>query len=329
MSQVEEKEKVETPEEQPADETPAQEGVLYATEQLTEEPSDEPEEQETPTEEETESAGESEEPEPEEGEEEEQVATALEDFDFGGKDFQDLTVNVKVDHETKAVSLGEVVKSYQIAGAGEKRLAEANALKDQIKDERQQQAKVWQERLATADQREDLIAEGKYLDRIQAQLDQSELKTKDPASYSVRMAEIDRARLALKDKIGQVEAQIAESFNSQNERLNQELSEKVREETEKLIGAIPELAKKGALEKWGQNVTDVAKDVYGFSEQDIKSVVDHRVLMVLNDAVKFQQGQQKVAAQKKRRVAAPKTLKPGAKTEQKPKPKDAAEILYG
>jgi hypothetical protein len=53
------------------------------------------------------------------------------------------------------------------------------------------------------------------------------------------------------------------------------------------------------------------------------------MLLILDKARRWDEAQANISTTRKKPVVAPKALKPGAASDRKPRPKDAAEILYG
>jgi hypothetical protein len=87
---------------------------------------------------------------------------------------------------------------------------------------------------------------------------------------------------------------------------------------------MPELsdAEKGPVLK--QSLQSAFKE-YGFSDDDIAQISDHRAYLVMQDAMKYRQSLAKVEEVKKPLKAKPKVLRPGAKRSTSQAQKDAID----
>jgi len=253
--------------------------------------------------------------------------TSLEEFEFGDTDFQELTVNVTIDRETKPVPVSELVKGYQIGEAGEKRLAEANELKDKLRQEQSVQQKQYQESVQLLPQVAKLQGQDIYLDRLKADLDASNLRVDNPAEWTARARELDDAKARLRDEYGKLTSGAQEQREREQGEVQEQMKTYLQTEYQSLTDKRPDLADEKAFATWGESLVTYAVE-NGFTEDGIREIADHKVLLMLDKAKKYDQAGKTVQAEKKRAVA-PKVLKPGPKTQPKQAPKDAAEILYG
>lgn len=252
--------------------------------------------------------------------------TSIEEFDFGGKDFKDLTANVIVDGQTKAVPLAEVLKSFQISEAGEKRLREADQIKDVARQTLTAQNEQWKTNLEILPQVAHLIAQEEVLELHRKSLDR--IRQDDPAEYAARMLDINTAQATIDQHKQGFSAQIVARTQQTLAAQEQEHASLLQSEMQKLLAARPELSDKKQWAEFTTNVVDYAKG-YGIPENDVRGVTNHSMLMILDKARKWDAAQGNITTTRKQPTAAPKALRPGAKSENKPVPKSDVEILYG
>ena len=260
--------------------TEAQEALLSLMEPEEETPKDEeaaPTEEEESTEEiqdeslEEESEEESEEDEAEESDEEEE---------------EELLYAVKVNGEEQEVSLDELLKGYSRQSdytrktqdlSTERREMESlqekyNSEMAQIQAERQQYTEYLNQ-----------IVENSMggLDKY-ANLDWDRLKESDPIEYVTKREEYREAQ----EKIQAMRNEQATAQQKQAEESKQLQAHMVQEEHKKLVSVEPDW---GVPEKQKELAGTVRKYALsqGFSEEELNSLVDHRSVLVLMKAAKF------------------------------------------
>jgi len=267
---------------------------------------------------------EGEEPEAEASEDGETVA--IEEFDFGGKDFKDLTANITVDGETKAVPLAEMLKSYQISEAGEKRLREADDLKDRARQTLEAQNEQWQTNLEVLPQVAHLIAQEEVLELHRKGLET--VRQSNPAEYAARMLDINKAQSDIDQQKQGFSSQIMQRSQQSRSMQEQAHAELLQTEMGKLLQVRPELTDKKHWTEFTSNVVEYAKG-YGIEEADVRGVTNHSMLLILDKARRWDEAQGDITATRKKPTAALKALRPGAKSDKKPTAKTDVEILYG
>lgn len=251
---------------------------------------------------------------------------AIEELDFGTKSFKELTANVTIDGETKPVAIADLIKNYQIGEAGEKRLREADELKDRARQTLDAQNEQWKTNIEILPQVADLLAQEKVLDLHVKSLEM--IRQEDPAEYAARFADITKA----KTEIEQRKAAFASQIMHRNETIAAEQAEERKQvvdvEMSKLLGEKPELADRRRWSEWSKDVMSYATK-QGFDEAEVRQVVNHKMLLILDKARRWDEAQAEISTTRKKPAVASKALKPGAASDRKPRPKDAAEILYG
>jgi hypothetical protein len=214
---------------------------------------------------------------------------------------------VKASGEEVEVELDELIKGYQ---QGTDYTKKSQALAEQrkaIEAERGHLEQVKQERQAYAQK---LQALDSFLTQQNRGVDLDVLKETDPIGYAVAVAEQS-----------QREKQLAVVRNEQQRIAQQQQAEQqsslqnhLRQESEKLVSLIPELAtpQGDAVRK---QIRDYAKSV-GWTDQELGSVYDSRAVNTLYKAMKYEQLQKSKPELNKKLVAAPKMMRSGTSVPQ-------------
>ena len=214
---------------------------------------------------------------------------------------------VKASGEEVEVELDELIKGYQ---QGTDYTKKSQALAEQrkaIEAERNHLEYVKQERQAYAQK---LQALDSFLTQQNQGVDLEVLKETDPIGYAVAVAEQS-----------QREKQLAVVRNEQQRIAQQQQSEQqaslqnhLRQESEKLVSLIPELAtpQGDAVRK---QIRDYAKSV-GWTDQELSSVYDSRAVQTLYKAMKYEQLQKSKPELNKKLQSAPKMMRSGTSAPQ-------------
>jgi hypothetical protein len=214
---------------------------------------------------------------------------------------------VKASGEEVEVELDELIKGYQ---QGTDYTKKSQALAEQrkaIEAERGHLEQVKQERQAYAQK---LQALDSFLTQQNQGVDLDVLKETDPIGYAVAVAEQS-----------QREKQLAVVRNEQQRIAQQQQAEQqsqlqnhLRQESEKLVSLIPELAtpQGDAVRK---QIRDYAKSV-GWSDQELSSVYDSRAVHTLYKAMKYEQLQKSKPELNKKLQSAPKMMRSGTSVPQ-------------
>ncbi len=209
---------------------------------------------------------------------------------------------VKAAGEEIEVDQDELIKGYQ---QGVDYTKKSQALAEQRKAldaERQHLDHVKQERQAYAQK---LKALDSFLSQQNRGVDLDVLKETDPIGYAVAVAEQS-----------QREKQLAVVRNEQQRLAQQQQAEQqaslqnhLRQESEKLVSLIPELAtpQGDAVRK---QIRDYAKSV-GWTDQELSSVYDSRAVVSLYKAMKYEQLQKSKPELTKKLQSAPKMMRSG------------------
>ena len=208
----------------------------------------------------------------------------------------------KVGGEEVEVELDELINGYQ---RSKDYTQKSQALAEQrkaIEAERGHLEQVKQERQAYAQK---LQALDSFLSQQNRGEDLEVLKETDPIGYAVKVAEQSQRE----KQLAVVRAEQQRIAQQQQAEQQQTLQNHLKAESEKLTSVIPELAtpKGDAIRK---EIREYAKSV-GWSDQELSSVYDHRAVLTLYKAMKFEQLQKGKPETLKKVQQAPRMLKPG------------------
>lgn len=211
----------------------------------------------------------------------------------------------KVGGEEVEVELDELINGYQ---RSKDYTQKSQALAEQrkaIEAEREHLEQVKQERQAYAQK---LKALDSFLSQQNKGEDLEVLKETDPIGYAVKVAEQSQRE----KQLAVVRAEQQRIAQQQQAEQQQALQNHLKSEAEKLASVIPELAtpKGDAIRK---EIREYAKSV-GWSDQELSSVYDHRAVLTLYKAMKFEQLQKAKPETLKKVQQAPKMLKSGTST---------------
>ena len=209
---------------------------------------------------------------------------------------------VKAAGEEIEVDEEELIKGYQ---QGIDYTKKSQALAEQrkaVEAERIHLEQVKQERQAYAQK---LQALDSFLTQQNQGVDLDVLKETDPIGYAVAVAEQNQREKQLA-VVRQEQQRIAQQQQAEHQA---SLQNHLRQESEKLVSLIPELAtpQGDAIRK---QIRDYAKSV-GWTDQELSSVYDSRAVVSLYKAMKYEQLQKSKPELTKKLQAAPKMMRSG------------------
>ena len=242
-------------------------------------------EEATPTEEE-ESTEEIQDESLEEESEEESEEEDEEESEESDEEVEEALYAVTVNGEEQEVSLDELMKGYSRqsdytrktqAISDERKNFEAlsekyNAEMSQIQSERQQYAEYLSK-----------IVEQSMggLDKF-ANIDWESLKASDPIEYVTRREELREAQ----EKVQGLKNEQAVASQKQMAESEQMRKQMVQSEHQKLVSAVPEWGDPSKQKGLASSVREFAL-TQGFTEEELNSLIDHRSVLVLMKAAKF------------------------------------------
>lgn len=210
---------------------------------------------------------------------------------------------VKVDGKEEEVSLEDLKRGYSGQKYVQKGMQEAAEMRKQVE---QVYTALVNERQQISD----------LLQQAQSGLPQApvaptkEQFDSDPIGYMEAKLQYDEAKTAYDGQIAQIQ-QVAEQ-QSQAQQLAQRAYLEREMETLKVV--VPEFAEPDTAAQARDRLVTMGQEIYGYDPGEIGSVVDHRAIRVLHDAIKYQElmsGKQKAVT--KAKPKAKRTVKAGAK----------------
>ena len=268
---------------QPGSIMEAQEVLLGLMESEEEKPEAE---EATPTEEEESTEETQDESLEEESEEEAEEESEEESEESGEEVEEELLYAVTVNGEEQEVSLEELMKGYSRQSDYTRKTQELSNDRKGMEELQQkynsEMAQIQTERQQYTEYLNQIVEKSMGgLDKY-ANLDWDRLKESDPIEYITKREEYREAQ----EKIQSMRNEQAVAQQKQAEETKQLHASMVFEEHKKLVSAMPEW---GEPEKQKELAADVRKYALGqgFSEEELSSLVDHRSVLVLMKAAKF------------------------------------------
>lgn len=210
---------------------------------------------------------------------------------------------VKVDGEDKQVTLEELKRGYSGQQYVQKGMQQAAEVKKEAENvyyalmqERQNLANLVQQ-----------VQSGQNL--TPPTEPDSAMFDADPIGYMEAKIQYDNQMKQYQQNMSQVQA----VMQQQSEAEQIARAEYARQEAQRLVQVIPELADAGKAGKFKENLVRTATDVYGYTPEEIAGISSHRDFLVLRDAMKYREMMSgKKDVQSKVQKAKP-AMKPGVK----------------
>jgi hypothetical protein len=209
---------------------------------------------------------------------------------------------VKVDGEEKQVTSEELVKSYQLEQAAQKRMQEASQTRKQAEAEAQQ----------LAQQREQYA---QALQMLEAQLTQVQEPPKEywEKLYQEDPLEWTRQRDAYRDRkehLAKVQQEQQRVQQEQQQQMLQAHQQKLVEEQNRLLERIPEWRDEERATREKQAIISYAQRI-GYTEQELAVASDSRAIEALRKAYLYDELMAKRPEAQKKVKKAPKAVKAG------------------
>lgn len=218
----------------------------------------------------------------------------------------DLDLPTKIDGKEGKARLRDLIKSYQLESHLTNKLTayadEKKAHETQVATY-QQQKRDELTRLHRSAQVAQRLMDGEF-----SQVNWQELQASDPNAFNAKVVEYQHRKQAI-DFISQ---QIDQESKAANEAVTAQQQAYLSEQSKLLDSKIPEWADSAKRAKDVAELATVSGEAYGLTDQEVKSITDHRQILVLRDAVKWQQLQKSKPELLQKVRTAPKLVKPGS-----------------
>lgn len=194
-------------------------------------------------------------------------------------------VKVKVDGEEAEVTLKELQSGYSRT---QDYTRKTQALADQRRQLEEKEEQVLQQQ----------VEWGNALTQLNTRL-QASLSGRSEADWERLKQEDEVAYYEERDKERQVQERM-QAIQQEQQRVQQEYQQRqqkhlertIQQEKEKLLAALPDWQDQEVAQKDYSQMTKYGQEV-GFTEEELKSMVDHRAIRVLRDAAKYRALQEK------------------------------------
>jgi hypothetical protein len=219
------------------------------------------------------------------------------------------TFTVKIDGEEQTVTLDELTRGYSRQADYTRKtmaLAEERKALDADKAQSAQDREAYAEALTKL---EAFFASAEQDDAAAL----AELRHTDPAEYAARVAE-------KQERANQLQAVKAERERLDAEKQRETASkraEMVKEEEAKLLARLPEWSDPAKRKEGQAQVVDYAISSLGLTPEEVNDIFDHRLVVALSKAAKWDALQAKKPTVQAK-VDAVKTAKPGAASHRAP-----------
>jgi hypothetical protein len=210
---------------------------------------------------------------------------------------------VKVDGKEEEVSLDDLKRGYSGQKYVQKGMQEAAAMRKQAEE-------VYANLL---NERQQI---GQLLQYAQNGLPQApvaptkEQFDSDPIGYMEAKMQYDEAKTAYDGQMGQLQ----QAVEQQGQAMQYAQRAYLEREMETLKTLVPEFAEPDTAAQARDRLVTMGQEIYGYDPNEIGSVMDHRAIRVLHDAIKYQElmsGKQRAVTNAKPK--AKRTVRAGAK----------------
>lgn len=217
----------------------------------------------------------------------------------------DLDIPTKIDGKEGAARLRDLIKSYQLEGHLNQKLMTYAEEKKAFEAERQTDRQQHQHRMMQVDAATQVAQ--RLLDAEFAGVNWQELQATDPMTFNQKYVEYQQRQQSLNylaDLIGKERQQQSTAHETEQKTY-------LMEQSKLLESKLPEWSDKAVRAKEIAAMSADLNDAYGISDAELKSVTDHRQILIARDAWKWQQLQKSKPGIVNKVKAAPKLLRPG------------------
>ena len=222
----------------------------------------------------------------EEAEEESEEESEEEELDEDESEEEPDVYAVKVDGEELEVSLDELVKGYSRQSDYTRKTQELASQREQMTQLQQQWANEISQ--AQAERQQYIEALGQVVQQSMVGLEQyanvdwESLREEDPIAFVTKKEEFRDAQ----ERVRQAQAQQGAEAEKQKQEFAKIKQMALQEEHKKLIAAVPEWNEPEKRNELAKELSSYALS-QGFKQEELKELIDHRSLIVLMKAQKY------------------------------------------
>lgn len=225
-----------------------------------------------------------------------------------------ISVPVSRDGQRIDVPLGEWKDAYQ---ASQDLRAKEAKLESELA-QRQQQLQDQAQRWASDIERAEAVALA-VNDAILSEeksINWKQLREEDPQEYVLKRQELQDRKAQLEANVSAINKQKEEAERRYREEIESRQRSYLAEQREALYKALPDWRDPDKAKAEQTKITRFLRDS-GFTDQEIGSVVDHRHLLLIRDAMRYRDVQAKAKQTRKGEKAKTPVIKPGARSTRK------------
>ena len=251
----------------------------------------------------------------EEAEEESEEESEEEELDEDESEEEPDVYAVKVDGEELEVSLDELVKGYSRQSDYTRKTQELASQREQMTQLQQQWANEISQ--AQAERQQYIEALGQVVQQSMVGLEQyanvdwESLREEDPIAFVTKKEEFRDAQ----ERVRQAQAQQGAEAEKQKQEFAKIKQMALQEEHKKLVAAVPEWNEPEKRNELAKELSSYALS-QGFKQEELKELIDHRSLIVLMKAQKYD-ALQKSDVKAKKIKNKPKVVRSGKGTNKK------------
>lgn len=231
-------------------------------------------------------------------------------FESDGELLKKVKLGVKIDGQTGEATLEDLVRSYQIQTAAEKRLEDAKVKSAEITAEATAKANKLNERFAEAAALVESL-EADLADDINA-ANMDKLRRTDPAEWAAKNAEFDKR----KARIAQKKLDAVTKYHKANQQAQEEakanFEKYLASEHAALMDKRPEWRDAEKFRADGKKLTEFLSNVNKNTAQQVSH--NHELLLLAHEAMLYRELRANTNAAAKKLEKVPKVLKPGTPT---------------
>jgi len=263
------------------------------TEETTEQPADEPTDAESPEE--------------DTSEQEAEIASLTELAEGLGWEPEklfNLKAKIKIDGEEGEATLKDMLASYQTQGHITRKsmaLSDERKAWEQEREAKQQELQEKSSKLEAAHAMATQMLNSEF-----SNVDWQRLQQDDPIEFNSKYIQWQQHH----GRLSQLADAIAQNRQEQMQSQQQAFEKLKAEEQERISQAFPSWNDPAVKEREWKEIVDHARE-YGFTEDQVSEVFDHRVIRLLRDAKEYAKLQKGKPQMQKKLKVAPKMVKPG------------------
>jgi hypothetical protein len=205
-------------------------------------------------------------------------------------------LNVKVDGEVSTVKVADLIAGYQTTKDYTRKTQALSAERKEFEQAREQVIQDYSKRL------DDVAKLSTYMQQSMLKpfegIDWQRLRAENPAEYAATIQDYQLKQGEFQQIMQAIEQDRGTTMQQVQQQQQAQRAEQLKANADKLLSMHPEWADKEKAAVDFKKLSEFAANTYGFSDEEFAEIVDARAIGVLEDAMKFRNGQ-KLVEQKK------------------------------